>query len=182
MFTATKTHYADLMRRLSPMRRLAGTLSTGLTALYAAIGQAFADAHNNANRIIDESHPGTAIETIDQWVAAYGLPEPGAVLPASTAEKQALVLSKMTTARGQSPGRMIAIATANGVTATVSEWFDAGRPYTWRMNLGADCVVFRCGTGKCGDKLVDFTAAGSATVQQVKRAMPANTRVEFTDL
>lgn len=181
-FTATKAHYADLMKRLSPRGKLVAKLSTGLTALYTALGQAFAGAHNHGLTILDESHPATADVLLEQWLAAYGLPAPGTVLPPTDAERRALLQAKINTARGQSPGRMIAICNALGVTATVDEWFDAGRPYTWRLVMGSDCIRFRCGISKCGDKLVDFTDAGSAAVVQIERAKPAHTRVEYWDI
>lgn len=181
-FTATKAHYAELMKRLSPRGKLFAKLSTGLTALYTGLGQAFADAHNHGLKILDESHPATADVLLDQWLAAYGLPEPGTVLPPTYAERRALLQAKINTARGQSPARMIAICDAVGVTATVDEWFDAGRPLTWRLVMGADCIVARYGTAVYEDKFTDFTDAGLAAVMQIERAKPAHTTVEYWDV
>jgi len=181
-FTATKDHYADALHRASPPGRLFATLSAGMQALYNAIGNAIADAHNNAIRIIDESHPATATELLDQWLAAYGLPEPGTVLPPTDDERRALLIAKIKTKRGQSPARMIAIAAALGVVATVTEWFDVGRPLTWRMTLPGEVTKFRAGISKAGDKLTDFTTTGAAIKQQVERAKPAHTIVEWMDV
>lgn len=182
MFTATKTHYADLLHRLSPRGKFWTSLTPGLTAIYQAIGSVFADVHNRGLTVLTEARPTTATVTLDQWLAAYGLPEPGSVLPASTAERRALLLSKITTEHGQSVARMVAICTACGVTATVDEWFDAARPQTWRLLMGGDCIRFRCGAGRCGDKLVDFSTAGAAAVQQIERAKPVHTTVEYWDV
>lgn len=184
LFTATKADYAGLLKRLSPPGKLFGRLSAGFAALYDAIGAGKARLHNRLNSVLDAAHPADCTEAVlDQWLAAYGLPEPGMTLPSSIDERRALLLSKMTTDRGQSPSRMIAIAEACGCSsATVTEWFDTGRPHTWRMNLGSDVIRFRCGTGKCGDKLRSFTGAGNAAQQQILRAKPAHTIVEFTDL
>lgn len=183
MFTATKADYVGLLKRLSPRGKYFHTLSTGVAALYAAIASAFADAHNSVIAASNEAHPSTADQTLEQWLAAYGLPEPGMTLPASTADKRALLLAKITTTHGQGTARMIAIATACGVVgATVTEWFDAGQPVTWRMTLPGEVTRFRCDVSKCGDKLTDFTDIGSAAMQQVERAKPANTIVEWMDL
>lgn len=183
MFTATKADYVGLLKRLSPRGKYFHTLSTGVAALYAAIASAFADAHNSVIAASNEAHPSTADQTLDQWLAAYGLPEPGMTLPASTADKRALLMAKITTTHGQGAARMIAIATACGVVgATVTEWFDAGQPVTWKMNLGSDVIAWRWGTSKWGDKYTDFTDVGNAARQQIERAKPANTIVIFTDL
>ncbi len=183
LFTATVADYADMLRRFAPRGKMWTKLSTGLTALYRGLAQPFVTMHNRAiDLITKEAHPGTAVETLNTWLAEYGLPEPGTVLPPTDAERRLLLVSKINTVRGQSPARMIAIAAGNGVTATVDERFDAARPYTWRLVMGTDCIVARYGTAVYEDPFTGFTAAGAAVVSQIQRAKPAYTIVEYWDV
>ena len=182
MFRASDDDYSDLLHRLSPRGRLWDSLPAGLQDLYDGIGGVLASVHNRVLDVLLEANPLTADEMLDQWLAAYGLPEPGSVLPASREDRRALLIAKLTTRRGQSVARMLAICSACGATASVDEWFDAGRPHTWRLVLGSDCIRFRCGVSKCGEKLVDFTDVGAAVRSQIDRAKPAHTIVEYWDV
>jgi uncharacterized protein YmfQ (DUF2313 family) len=181
-WTATKDDYAAALKRLSPRGRLFGVLSTGLTALYKGIGTPFADLHNRLGAILDEAHPGTANLTLNQWLAEYGLPEPGMALPPTTAERQALLLAKITTTRGQSKARMLAICAACGVDpVTITEWWAAGWPQDWKVSAPDDVIVARYTTAKFGDKFTAFTGPGLAMQQQLERAKPAHTTITWTD-
>ena len=103
-------------------------------------------------------------------------------MPPTDDERRALLIAKINTKRGQSPARMIAIAAALGVTATVTEWFDAGRPLTWRMTLPGEVTIARYETAVYEHPFTGFTATGAAIKQQVERAKPAHTIVEWWDV
>lgn len=188
----TKSFIEDVMLRLSPpgliwqqiTEHLDGP-TTALTqhagAIYRGIARFFAALRNAGNAILAESRPSTATYTLPWWFQEYGLPEPGFAVPPTVEAQRAMLVAKINSIRGQSTKRLLAIATAFGLTAILRVRMYPGRPGVFRYIVPGHVIVARADYAHADDPLVELTDVGQAIESQVRRAKPSQTYLEMYD-
>lgn len=100
-----------------------------LSAFWFALAQELARVDLRADALVNESDPRTISETLPEWEALLGLPDPCVSFDQTTAERVRSVVAKYIAQGGQSPAYFIEIAAALGFTITLTEF----RPYTVGM-------------------------------------------------
>ena len=127
--------------------------TTGATIMRVVYGLAgimgFVDGRA-ADLLERESDPRTTVEMLDSWETAWGLPDPCWPHPGTVAERQRMLVLKMTMLGGQSRQHFIDVARFLGYDATITE----NRPFM----VGVD----RCGDNRAYDAdagtLADYPA------------------------
>jgi len=147
-----------------------------------------------AEDLLLESDPRRANELLAEWEDAVGLPDACLPVPASLAERRALVTSRLVGEGGGSRAFFLELASAIGYQVSIEEGVsDPARCGIARCgdDLGGELLDFtwtirspftflreaRCGTARCGDPLRTF---GNELLECVlSRAAPAHTLVLF---
>jgi uncharacterized protein YmfQ (DUF2313 family) len=88
----------------------------GLTAIWGFVDSRAADLLER------ESDPRQTVEMLDWWERAWGLPDPCLAIPQSVAERQIVLVNKMTMLGAQSRAFFMSFATAIGYTITIQEY------------------------------------------------------------
>lgn len=109
--------------------------------------------------LLRESDPRTCEETLPDWEAMLGLPDPCFGNPQTFEERRALVVALLRIEGGQSPEYFEHLAALFGTAITVSEEF----VFTAGLSSSGDGLadewpVLECGIGEAGD----FVAAAGA--------------------
>jgi uncharacterized protein YmfQ (DUF2313 family) len=142
---------------------------TVLMRTFAGLAVEFARVHRRDCDLLNESYPGSALETLSDWERVCGLPDP-CIEPPLTGlqERRAVVLAKLATRGGQSRAYYIAVAKALGFDISITEFFAfragrnrAGDPvngidwlYTWRITAALYTLwKFRAGRSTAGEAL-----------------------------
>jgi uncharacterized protein YmfQ (DUF2313 family) len=143
-----------------------------------------------ADDVLRESDPRSTSELLPEWEEAVGLPDECLPVPASIAERRALVASRLVGEGGGSRRFFVELARAVGYIVTIEESVsDPVRCGTARCgdSLGGELLDFvwkvraplalvreaRCGSARCGDPLRSF---GTELLECViNRAAPAHT-------
>lgn len=173
-----------------------GRYLRGLAALWERVAQA------TGVLLKREADPRTTQDMLDDWEAAFGLPDECRVEPQSDDERRTRLVEKMTSKGGQRPADFIALATVLGYpTITITEFSPftcarsrcgtatapkMGHPsirYVWLVTLpGSQGTWFRAGTaggGRCGrDPQLKWDHAEELECVFRKRK-PAHTKVIF---
>lgn len=131
----TDADYLSMLQALLP-RGLAWTRATGsrLGALLLASAGEPARVDEAAHRLVDEIHPTTAIEGLEDWERVLGLPDE--CLPAGTSlqERRSAVLAKLRDEGRQDLAWWYDLAASMGYEVTIEEHWP-----------------FICGIHECGD-------------------------------
>ena len=190
----TPAQYLDQLAGLLP-KGLAWTRDRDATLLKVlrAIADQLGRADKRAEELLDEADPRTALEILDAWEAAFGLPETCTPDAEQTLqERRDQLLSKMTTTGGQSRAYFVAMALALGYEITITEfrpfragWSNAGDDLTndewtfaWRVNAPETTIrEFRAGRSTAGEPLRTW---GNELLECViSKYAPAHTHLFF---
>ncbi|MDE1905019.1 MAG: DUF2313 domain-containing protein [Rhodospirillales bacterium] len=114
--------FGAAVRRLFPRGRAFAREATATVAGFAqAMGDAVFGLHGLAVLFLEtEADPRYCQQTLTDWEADYGLPDPCTPPSPSTAQRRAALLAKIVGLGGQSAGYFIAVAQAMGYAITVT--------------------------------------------------------------
>lgn len=188
--------YAELLHKLQPLgviwpERGGGTLD----GIYQALAQQLAQVDGRLVDLLGELDPDQAFEMLAEWESDLGIPEPCRTLAGPVPERRAAILSKLK-AEGAYNSRqwLVDLAAELGFVVTVAEFtpseFLAGQSRAgdvieggwYRQIFRVDAPLtsvrlFRAGTGRAGERLVEF---GNDLLECVLRASkPAHVQVIF---
>jgi uncharacterized protein YmfQ (DUF2313 family) len=128
----------------------------------------FARLNDDANGLLVDAFPATAVQLLPEWEETLNLPGTG-----STSERQAAIVAALTATGGQSKAYFIALAASLGFAITITEY----RPHrvsdtVSRPIAGADTIF---------SWLVTTRASGSHTALEaaIRQYAPAHTVVGF---
>lgn len=193
--------YADQLRALLP-RGAAWSAEPGsnLQALLQGIADELARVDGRAQQLLDEADPRDALELLADWERVAGLPDACFGAPDNVPERQVAVVSRITSAGGQSRAYFTELAASLGYVVSIDEFRQARcgdrlgvRTYSeewthvWRMNiLPTDFDVpesqfyitqARCGD-RCGKRIRGWGALNLECL--VNRHKPAHSIVLFS--
>ena len=185
--------WTDAFHRLLPTGRVWPREhdSTQYQALRALM-PLYAQLARRDNNLLVDGFPTTTQETLPEWEAALGLPDPCMGAAPTMAQRQALVVARLTGRGGQSVPYLVAYAAAAGYVVTVTEFSPfrvgvnaAGQPLQgaewsthWQVNAPAvTATYFRVGHSRAGDPLAGW---GNLVLEcELRRLAPAHTTVSF---
>lgn len=148
---------ADYVTRLQallpPGRAWPRDADATLTKVLTGLAGALADTNTDANALLVDAFPATAIDLLPEWEAALDLPGQFGVAPGTTAGRQAAVVAALTNTGGQSKAYLIALAAALGYTITISEFTVYG------VDQGVDTPI---NGDACGSMFVVHASAAIA--------------------
>ncbi len=192
MSRTVSTILQDLVGKLAPgwvLAKRGGILDAVLEAFAAPI----ADAEAEAERLMDEIDPRTAVRLLPDFERVLGPDRCGRDLAAQTIEQRQRLAHQRWTARGgASIPYFIQVAANLGVTIEIEEFWPskanvlrAGQPlvaegeqFTWRIRLALISQwVFRAGQNRAGDPLGGY--ALNDVECELRRLKPAHTLVVF---
>ncbi len=158
----------------------------GVADVQAAFHQRLADLSER------ESDPSQTVERLDEWEAAYGLPDPCVPQPQTIDQRRAALVQRIADQGGQSAARYIALAALLGYTITIQELHAAvigrarigdpiyGTPWNFVWVVHAPAVTVtpaRVGHSACGEPIASW---GNTALECVlRRLAPAHTVVMF---
>lgn len=193
---AYRDQFAALLPRGLAWLRAPG--SNMIAALYG-MSEEFARIDGRVDRLVEESHPGSALELLADWERVAGLPDNCLPVTGSVNERQRRVLAKITSIGGQSRSYFIELAATLGVSIDIDEFrpmragfrtgdrcYGAEWQFVWRVvvlafsqdsGLLVRSERFRAGMGRAGDRLRDFSVQELECT--IRRAAPAHTKVLF---
>lgn len=190
----TAADYTVLLQQLLPPGR-AWTRAPGavLTRLLAAWAAEFARLDARADDLLAEVDPRQSYELLADWERVLGLPDGCSPVLGTVAERRAAVVQKLAVQGGQTRAFYVAMAAALGFEVVIHDLdpdvgdFAPGLDVSggkwrlvWRVEVltQVDYAVFRVGSGRVGDRLVEGGALDLECV--IRRAAPAHTQVIFT--
>ncbi|MGO4558335.1 YmfQ family protein [Mesorhizobium sp. 2RAF21] len=185
------------------LRSLIGKLPVGwvlagrggvLDALLEALAQPFADAEDEAEELMREIDPRTAVRLLPDFERVLG-PDPcGRDLGNRTlAQRQRQAHQRWTARGGQSIPYFTTFAAMLGVTIQINEFWPSkagymragmrlvpnGEQFTWRVRLTLTGQWwFRAGQNQAGDRLGGFTLSDIEC--ELRRLKPAHTQIVFS--
>lgn len=179
----TPDAYARQLKQLLPPGLL-WQLEEGswLSRLLAAIAEELARVDARGDDLVEEWDPATADETIADWERVLGLPEFGAELAATLADRQVAAAAKYAARGGQTPAYFVELAARAGFVAS----YDKVSAYTWRLTVPlaqatvaytTETQAFRAGAARAGDRVASVTVPELEVF--IRRASPAHTSVWF---
>jgi len=152
----------------------------------------FCRIQDRQDQLLFEIDPRNADELLTDWETMLGLPDECSALGSTPEERVNHVVQKLTNQGGSSFEYFEGVAENLGFDVTVSDFcrFQAGRShagdaltnaawdYWFQVTLPSDVTtVFKAGSGKAGDKLVEL---GNETLEcTFKKLKPAHTEVLF---
>lgn len=161
----------------------------------AALAESFARGHDRAERVLIESDPRWAYESLPCWERDLGLPDKCSILSAMTLSgRRGSVVAKYVATGGQSPAYFIGIAKALGfANATITQYrprrcgerlqrplFGVDWAHVWKMNLPGQKITPRRSGSPLGES---FAVWGKNTlVCTINQLKPAHTIVLFDDV
>ena len=172
-----------------------------LTRTLAAFADEFARVDARALALLEEADPLSALELLEDWERAVGLPDDCAPGGGAIRERQLAIARKLASLGGQSRATFVDLAALLGLEVEIDEFapFAAGRPagtpvynLAWRFAFAVRTLPpslsslatsvftvenFAAGRSQAGDPLRAF---GSADLEcLINRAKPAHTEALF---
>ncbi len=133
----TDDYLAQLQALLPPGKAWTRLSDAVLTDVLEGLAPEFARVQARADQLLLEMDPATASETLDEWEATNGLPDPCVTTPPTTdADRRAALLAKLRDSLGHNPADYVEVAETLGHTGTTVH----RRPYP----------PFRAGIGRAG--------------------------------
>ena len=154
----TAAQYRQLLQNLLPSGaawpRRDGSVQT---AVLAALSQEFARVDARAAQARIEIDYDTTDECLSDWERDFGLPDDctDPTIPLTIAQRRGQVKARDVSTGGDGDRYWVDLLAAAGFTATVS------RPSAYQFHIhvtGFAISVFRCDTGRAGDRLREFGA------------------------
>lgn len=161
--------------------------NSNLTGLLKVASVEFSKIHGRADDLLNEAHPTTTLELLEEWETEYGLPDTCTGAEDTIQERLAALVNKVTSLGGQSLQYFLDVATRLGYAITIEEFrplvcgearcglgqMTEGQIITSygttdqediRFNLKVAVIEdrvtwFRCGVSECGDHLAEFANA-----------------------
>lgn len=163
--------------------------------LWQGVGDELCEIEDQLLRVVEESDPRTAIETLAEWESMLDIPGACGVIAPTTLERQANVFARYTRNDPTSVNDYIAFASSLGFAITVEEYqrFEVGRstvgealtnddpgwPITWNVHLPlATPAFFSASRSAAGEPLVSSSNARLECELELEK--PAHTIVIFT--
>lgn len=175
--TFTDDEFLAALQRLMPRGPVwPRGMDAGQTKTLAGLVPVYTRGTADANQILKEAFPGTAIQLLPEWEATLGLPDPCAGAAPTIEQRQLQVLAKFIGAGSANPSYYIALAALLGYTITITEFspFRFGDPmgkpimgedwaHAWMVNAPEFTITkFRFGISKFGDP---FATWGNTVLQ-----------------
>lgn len=138
------------------------------TVVAAALGASFSRLNADANGVLPDAFPATAVNLLPEWEQTLALTASG-----TTSDRQAAVVAALQAVGGASVPYFIALAASLGFAITITTY----RPSTCNDLLSRQL----CGPDAAFRWTVTTTAVGSHTTLEAtfRRLAPANTAVDF---
>lgn len=195
----SEADHALALRQLLPRGPAWEFEPDGLFArLLEALAAEFARLDGRVIRLLEETDPRTALETLIDWERVAGLPDTCTGAPDNVGERQVALFQKLTGLGGQSPADFIDLAARVGFEIDIIEHrairtgFRVGDPandtawaHAWTVVVqpfdGAGRPVLAMAHFKVGDPVgTRVRGFGSLNLECViRRAAPAHTNVIF---
>jgi uncharacterized protein YmfQ (DUF2313 family) len=189
------SYHAQLLALLPPGPAWPREPDSVLGKLLRAWADEFARVEARVEQLLSEYDPRTAVDLLDEWEAALGLPDPCTQANTNTSARQLNIWRKLAFVGGQTPAFFVALAASLGFEIEIHEFdpdvddYDptlasavaAGRwRYVWRVHVlnAGDFTVFRAGDPVDG-RLVEGDAAFDLECI-FAAARPAHTHVIFS--
>lgn len=138
---------------------------SGATRTLQALAEELARIEDRGVRLIDESDPRTAEETLAEWEKMLGLPdEQVPEIPATIAGRRLAITQKYVARGGQNVAFFENLAAQCGYTITVSRYHD---------------LLSECGVFECGEEILSLDAAYSMLVTVTAEAATALSHADF---
>lgn len=185
--------HADILARLLPPVAY-DTRAAGVAAEIQAAAAVLDDGLDLLVQLLQEMDPRGAYSLLDEWEAAFGLPDLCADAANQTvAERRLAVVAKMTTRGAQTPAYFEALAESLGYPgAEVYEYLpwtcvdtcidpvcDDTWRYVWALrNLPAQRVTYFTATSPCTEPLANWSAIEALSCF-INRLKPAHTLCFF---
>ena len=134
VFTAAD-YVTRLQVLLPPGRAMTRDPSATLTKLLTGLSGWLEDSNADANALLVDAFPATAVGLLPEWEAALDLPGQFGVAPPTISGRQAAAVAALTNTGGQSKAYLIALAAALGYAITISEFV------TYGVDQGVDTPI-----------------------------------------
>lgn len=164
----------------------------GMRALTRGLAEELARVDLRGDDLLREVLPDTTVEMLFDWERAAGLPDPCVTTAQTLQERRSALLSRLTSAGGQSREFFIQLAESLGFTITISEFrpFRTGIShagdalygddwlFAWQINAPETTIIeFRSGLSAAGEPLRKW---GNELLECVfSRIKPAQTVLLF---
>ncbi|MBX9596003.1 MAG: DUF2313 domain-containing protein [Roseomonas sp.] len=191
----TRDDYLALLQALLPTgAALPREADSVVTALLGVPAAELARIEAAAADLLEEADPRTTVQLLAEWEAEFGLPDDcDLATAATTEERRAALLARITGQGGQSATYFISLAATMGYPGATVEEFPIARigrsrigdslnsyawSQTWRLRLAASGIrVARVGSSSIGDRLRSW---GDERLEcAVRGQSPAHTLVLF---
>lgn len=186
------TAYAFALESLLP-RGWAWRIYDGsnLARFIRAIATPFEASDSNANALITDAFPASAVSLLPEWEETLGLPDPCVASNNNTlAFRQSSVVSALVNIGGQNQQRYKDLAALYGYTITITQFAPSrfgqsfGRPFggaDWAFAWQVNATAYTINTMKFGQQFGDVFASftNSPLSCAINRAAPAHTIVNF---
>lgn len=161
-----------------------------VSAVIGAIAMELARVDERAGDLINESDPRTISETLPEWEAMLGLPDPCVPFEQSTAQRIQAVVAKYIARGGQSPAYFVAVAAALGFVITITEFhrftansradescWGSAWAFAWQVNAPEASVQYFDANSSADDPAAWWSNEILECV--MRRLKPAHTTVVF---
>jgi len=181
IWTATNDSYLRILRGLLPR----GVLWTKdparrLTKLLQGLADELVRVHNRTGALMTEADPQTTSELLPDWERTTGLPECPVYAPTAEADRRAELVAKLSAYGGQAADYFIGLANKIGATLTITDLYPIGWRNVWQAKT-PEVTRFRAGSGKAGDRLIEWSDLGQRVRCLLSKYKPAHTRIWWTD-
>ncbi|WP_413207963.1 YmfQ family protein [Rhodospirillum sp. A1_3_36] len=192
IITRTAAAYLSAILRLLPVGAAwPRSPASSLYKICAASAEEYARLDWRTSRLMEEADPRTVTELLDEWEAAFGLPDPCAGQAATIVERRERLVAKVTMVGGQSIPYYLGLAAKLGFTITVAEHktLQCGDPcgsnlggwawnFVWDIHAAQTNYRHLCaGIGRAGEPLA--TWGNEVLACMIHRLKPAHTHVRF---
>lgn len=181
---------AQLQALLPPGAAWSREPQATLTQVLSALAAEFARLDARAEQLLVETDPRTTAELLADLERVAGLPDRCSGLDATTGERRAALVTRITTLGGQSPAYYVALAAAIGYDITVTEYVphtvadDVDTPligelwlHWWQVTAPLDTVIEFTVQDFVTDPLASW---GNDSLEcLIRRLKPAHTEVLF---
>lgn len=199
MIRFTASDYAAALRALFPRGRVwPAEADSQQSVAIAAIAEDLEQLDADANDLLADSFPASAVHLLPEWEETLGLPDPCLGDFPTIAQRQAQVVARLIGAGGQSKQFFIDFAAKLGFVIEISEFAPSriGRircgnhlagadwAHTWLVTVisgdgGVLLAAFRTGVGRMGDHLASDAVTYPVLECELKALKPAHTQIFF---
>ncbi len=173
----TVAQYTMLLQQLLPSgAALDREPQSNLAKLLTGLAEEFARIDARVELLINEMHPSTISDLIDEWEASLGLPDNCVTFDLTITDRRDMIKGRLTATGGASQQYFIDLAASMGFTITI---VIPVAQHTWEIHAATETLqAFRAGANVAGDPLRTF---GREEILEcvMNRFKPAHTALTF---